>query len=312
MKRLRHPVRAIREPFGTAGLIVACIALIAALAGGAYAASGLNAKQKKEVKNIAKSFQGTGPQGIAGPAGPVGAQGPAGVQGLKGDTGDAGADGNPGANGKSVVVGSPTPAECQEGGATVEVQGEASSKKKICNGSPWVAGGVLPAEETLTGSWGVLQAPAGRRDVPDLVPPAAERSPSGDLRQTVRRKQTRLPRPWFRAHPRSSAWQALHLRDAVRIWIRRTDHHPKCFFVPVLQLRRRIRGMGDPTGCFSCWRVLPGQLHRRMLRSRNLGRSRVRGIGCRVESTVSWRGRGCFAPSPSAPLFPWRRPHQPW
>jgi hypothetical protein len=161
MNRLRHPVRAIREPFGTAGLIVACIALIAALAGGAYAASGLTGKQKKEVKKIAqteaKKFQGTGP---AGPAGPAGPQGPA------GSNGKDGAAGAPGADGKGVVVGTaPTGAgagKCVEGGITVEVEGNQASKKSVCNGEegapgepgqPWTAGGTLPPGETQTGTW---------------------------------------------------------------------------------------------------------------------------------------------------------------
>ena len=58
MKRLRHPIRAIREPFGTAGLIVACVALVLALTGAAFAAAGLTGKQKKEVEKIAKKYAG--------------------------------------------------------------------------------------------------------------------------------------------------------------------------------------------------------------------------------------------------------------
>ena len=46
---IRHPIRAAREPFGKAGLIVAIVALVAAIGGTALAASGLNSKQKKEV-----------------------------------------------------------------------------------------------------------------------------------------------------------------------------------------------------------------------------------------------------------------------
>jgi hypothetical protein len=96
--KLRHPVRAIREPFGTAGLIIACVALIAALTGGAYAASGgLTAKQKKEVKKIAKQFAGepgapgaVGPPGVAGTKGDTGATGDQGIQGIQGAKGDAG------------------------------------------------------------------------------------------------------------------------------------------------------------------------------------------------------------------------------
>ncbi len=107
MKVLRHPIRAIREPFGTAGLIVACVALIAALGGSAIAAkSGLTGKEKKEVKKIAKQVAGkpgapgsTGPVGPAGPAGAKGDTGAAGATGARGDTGAAGAKGATGATG---------------------------------------------------------------------------------------------------------------------------------------------------------------------------------------------------------------------
>ena len=52
----------IHSKLGTAGFIVAIVALVAAL-GVALAASGLNSKQKKEVKKIAKQFarQSPGP-----------------------------------------------------------------------------------------------------------------------------------------------------------------------------------------------------------------------------------------------------------
>jgi len=109
----------IREQVGHAGLLVAIVSLIAALGGGAYAASGpvsgsgkkrqhgkaaagLNAKQKKEVTKIAKGFQGAGPAGAQGPAGADGqagtkgdggAQGEQGAQGIEGPQGDPGADG---------------------------------------------------------------------------------------------------------------------------------------------------------------------------------------------------------------------------
>jgi hypothetical protein len=101
MHRLRHPVRAIREPFGTAGLIVACVALIAALGGTALAAKGaLTGKQKKEVEKIAKKFAGKpGAPGAPGPVGPQGAVGP------KGDKGDAGQNGTNGTNGTNGEAG---------------------------------------------------------------------------------------------------------------------------------------------------------------------------------------------------------------
>jgi collagen triple helix repeat protein len=172
MNRLRHPVRAIREPFGTAGLAVACVALIAALGGSALAAKGaLTGKQKKEVTKIAKKFAGKpGAQGPAGPAGKdgsngaagekgaTGAQGPAGQQGVTGATGTAGAEG------KSVelvekVDGSGE--ECEGvGGAIYEVEGS-GEPEEICNGengeegSPWTLGGTLPPGATETGAWGI-------------------------------------------------------------------------------------------------------------------------------------------------------------
>jgi len=127
MKLVRSPIRAIREPFGTAGLIVACIALITALAGGAYAASGgLNATQKKEVKKIAKKFAGKpGPAGAAGPVGPKGDAGAKGDQGAKGDPGTPGAPGAKGDTGEA---------------------GMCSEKNPDCT---------LPPGATLTGIWSV-------------------------------------------------------------------------------------------------------------------------------------------------------------
>lgn len=106
---LRHPIRAIREPFGTAGLIVAVVALVAALAGGAYAASGLTGKQKKEVEKIAKKYAGkpgpAGPAGVAGPSGPAGANGKDGAQGNLGPQGPQGPIGPQGPQGPAGSTG---------------------------------------------------------------------------------------------------------------------------------------------------------------------------------------------------------------
>ena len=169
---LRHPVRAIREPFGTAGLVIAMIALIAALGGGAYAASGaLTGKQKKEVEKIAKQFAGKpGEKGAAGPAGPAGGAG------AKGDAGAAGTKGDPGSSGgagKSVTV---TETSCGGlGGAEVKQEGSASGVE-VCNGeegspgnpgppgptgNPWTAGGTLPVGSEETGFW-TIQGQAGK------------------------------------------------------------------------------------------------------------------------------------------------------
>lgn len=151
----------LHERLGTAGFVIAIVALVAALGGTAFAAASLNGKQKKEVENIAKKVAKTGPQGPAGSAGPAG---PAGAKGDKGDTGAQGATGGSGANGKSVSLGTASGSECPQGGTTVEVEGTPTSKKKVCNGqagSPWTAGGTLPAGATETGAWTLGPAPEG-------------------------------------------------------------------------------------------------------------------------------------------------------
>jgi hypothetical protein len=134
MKRLRHPIRAIREPFGTAGLIVACVALIAALGGTALAAAKLNGTQKKEVEKIAKKYAGK--PGATGAAGTPGSQGAAGATGKDGAEGKAGPEGKEGPKGK----------EGKEGPEGVE-------------GSPWTVYGTLPSRQTETGTWsGIIGA----------------------------------------------------------------------------------------------------------------------------------------------------------
>lgn len=126
----------IHGKLGTAGFILSIVALVAALGGGAYAASGgLTGKQKKEVEQISKKFAGkkgaTGATGAVGPAGSKGDAGAPGAQGAAGTPGAAGAAGKPGEKGKE--------------------------------GSPWTAGGVLPELKTETGTFAYAAAlSAGR------------------------------------------------------------------------------------------------------------------------------------------------------
>jgi hypothetical protein len=122
-------LRRLHDRLGTAGMVIAVIALVAALTGTAFAAnSALSSKQKKEVEKIAKKFAGKpGPAGAQGPAGSAGAQGPKGDAGPKGDVGSAGKEGPAG----------PPGSEGPEGP----------------EGSPWTLGGVLPAGQTETGTW---------------------------------------------------------------------------------------------------------------------------------------------------------------
>jgi hypothetical protein len=124
----------LHERLGTAGFVISIVALVIALSGGAYAASGgLNGKQKKEVEKIAKKFAGK--QGPAGAAGAAGAKGDTGAKGETGGKGEIGATGTAG----------------QAGG-----QGKEGKE-----GSPWTAGGVLPATKTETGVWDVETAEPG-------------------------------------------------------------------------------------------------------------------------------------------------------
>ena len=102
----------IHEKLGTAGFVLAVVALIAALTGTAFAAASLNGKQKKEVKKIAKQFAGkpgatgpAGPAGAAGAAGPAGKEGPAGPKGATGATGVTGSAGTAGTTGATGVTG---------------------------------------------------------------------------------------------------------------------------------------------------------------------------------------------------------------
>jgi hypothetical protein len=165
-------LQSFRERFGTAGLILGMIALVAAVAGTAYAGKGaLTPQQKKEVTKIAKKestkiakkFQGTGPQGAQGPAGANGGAGPQGPAGVPGPPGAPGTDGVNGANGKGVLSGvTPPAANLGQPGdfyirtTTSEIYGPKTSSwgsPTSLKGSPWTAGGTLPPGATQTGVW---------------------------------------------------------------------------------------------------------------------------------------------------------------
>jgi hypothetical protein len=155
-------LKRIRERVGSAGLIVAIMALVLAVAGGAYAAGGgLSAKQKKEVEKISKKF--------AGKPGAQGAPGASGKDGSNGTNGATGKDGVAGAAGKSVKVTAASPLQCNElGGVVVEREAEPASAKEVCNGeegSPWTAGGTLPAGATETGSWVFINNESAEKEV---------------------------------------------------------------------------------------------------------------------------------------------------
>jgi hypothetical protein len=136
MRRLRHPIHAIGEPFGKAGLAVAIIALVLAMGGGALAASGaLSGKQRSEVVKIAKRYATAGAAGATGPAGPAGKNGARGAEGVSGE------------DGAGVRTGAASSGECPSGGIKVT---STSGSGKVCNGSTGFTE-TLPSGRTETG-----------------------------------------------------------------------------------------------------------------------------------------------------------------
>lgn len=120
--------------------IVAVIALIFAMTGGAYAAKKYLITSTKQISpKVLTALKGaSGKPGAVGPAGPAGTAGagtpgPAGPQGAPGLKGDAGTPGTPGTPGTQGTQGVPGP--------------------KGATGEPWPAGGTLPKLATETGTF---------------------------------------------------------------------------------------------------------------------------------------------------------------
>jgi hypothetical protein len=162
MLNLRMRLEALHKRIGTASLILGVVALVLALAGGAFAAGGgLTGKQKKEVIKIAKKY--------AGKDGAPGAQGPQGSPGSNGANGKDGANGTPGRSVKATEVPGEPGEGCEEvGGTEFEVEGS-GAQTYVCNGaegSPWTLGGTLPSEKALVGVWATNPPGPGAKIVP--------------------------------------------------------------------------------------------------------------------------------------------------
>lgn len=138
-----------RSRLGGSGLI-AIIALVLAMAGGAYAAKRVIITKLNQIApSVQKQLKGKrGPAGKQGEPGPAGPAGPAGAPGK---------DGAPGQNGVSVTTQAAT--GCTAGGTKIS---SASGSTEVCNGeegSPWTAGGKLPTGATETGTWVAAENP---------------------------------------------------------------------------------------------------------------------------------------------------------
>jgi hypothetical protein len=134
---------ALRKRFHvTPATVIATLALVFAMTGGAYAASKYLITSTKQISpKVLKALKGAnGKNGTAGPAGPAGAAGAGtagaqGAQGAQGPQGSAGTNGEKGAPGTNGGVG-PTGATGAQG-ATGEIN----------------TAGPLPAGKTETGAW---------------------------------------------------------------------------------------------------------------------------------------------------------------
>ena len=146
MSRLRHPIRAAREPFGKAGLIVAIVALVAAIGGTAFAAAGSTRSRRRKSNRSPRSSPASGANGKNGTNGANGAPG------AKGHSGAAGKNGTNGTSVTTVVI-KPGEAKCNKQGG-VEVK-SASPTAEVCNGTTGFTE-TLPKGQTETGQWSIV------------------------------------------------------------------------------------------------------------------------------------------------------------
>jgi Collagen triple helix repeat (20 copies) len=143
--------------------VVVTAALVFAMAGGAFAASGgaaggaghrgnyAHVASKKKSK---KASGRRGPRGPRGPVGPVGPAGAAGERGLQGPAGKDGTNGTSGTPGKGIVITTvPTGESACNGMGGTSFEVESSGKKTYaCNGQTgWVE--QLPSGKTERGAW---------------------------------------------------------------------------------------------------------------------------------------------------------------
>jgi hypothetical protein len=140
----------------TPASVLALVALVFAITGGAFAASGGGSSPSHAtltaIASKAKPKAKTAPRGPAGPKGATGVTGATGPAGPAGATGPGGSAGPAGAKGETGAGGATGPAGSQGEKGTPGNEGPEGNDGK--EGSPWTAGGTLPSGKTETGTWG--------------------------------------------------------------------------------------------------------------------------------------------------------------
>jgi hypothetical protein len=151
--------------------VVAIVALVFAMTGGAYAAGKYLITSTKQISpKVLKSLKGkTGKAGPAGPAGKegvAGKEGPAGKEGKAGANGTNGTNGANGANGTSVTSKQLTTSEAtcgKQGGS--EFTAAEGKKTTACDGTTGFTK-TLPKGEMETGTWSYTAGAEAEGQVP--------------------------------------------------------------------------------------------------------------------------------------------------
>jgi hypothetical protein len=133
----------------TPSTVIATLALVFAMTGGAYAAKHYLITSTKQISpKVLKALKGA--NGKAGAAGANGVNGAQGAQGTAGANGKDGANGSNGKDGVSVTAGAASGVECPSGGVKYT---SASGANAVCNGTTGFTE-TLPSEKTEMGTWG--------------------------------------------------------------------------------------------------------------------------------------------------------------
>jgi hypothetical protein len=155
--------------------VVATLALVFAMSGGALAATHYLVTSTKQIKpNVLAQLKGkngaNGINGVNGTSGKDGAQGPAGEKGPAGTNGTNGANGTQGSAGPTGPKGAAGgKGENGENGVTGPAGASGATGSTGATGQPWTPNNTLPSGATETGTWSWSDDPAS---VPDVKNPA--------------------------------------------------------------------------------------------------------------------------------------------